>query len=590
MLSTAIGGEAFAAARTAGYGLAASSLAASGAGVITTEASEIGGQIGEMRYGERKWGDLDYGKIAKVGAKSAVTGFVGAVVGGKLTELVGAGFAKFAGPMLAKMGINLTSVGMRWLRNMGATWLTAASSSPFSTTASVLMDKAMGEKTVTSWGDFFDLVMQDMKTSVEMATFLHLAAASLQEEVGGATVPAAQAPGGKQGGTLAPPAGSAPTKISPAVATRADAPLPTPASVTPVPRPTMAGEHSPTQSVASDRGLGGALPKPAGGELARPAPSGSAGPSPTGEPPGPQFPHDFNVPDDFNFTAEGPLVAIPVSPTGAPARVLEVGAGPIDTNLGLPVEPGQGNQARHDASLVEVRRTDVRARPGAVELNAEQPIPPEFWGQDAVIINNPRGYRVDIANIGQAVRPGGRIVIQGRAEVTPGMREINPDMNPILQQVLKGDLPPGYRVVDVNVFPDVRGGDLTMVRKPATIMGGPFQRTQGGPVGWPNTQIVVERIVPANEPVARPSGRGGDGSGGGSGGGFGSTYTPHGEEGVGTGASGRISPVDRGRGARITSGPVAQVARVLQVARGRRVAQGADQQHNKPRQAGGART
>jgi hypothetical protein len=183
------------------------------------------------------------------------------------------------------------------------------------------------------------------------------------------------------------------------------------------------------------------------------------------------------------------------------------------------VEPGQGNQARHDASLVEVTRTDVQARPGAVELDAEQPIPPEFWGQDTVIINNPRGYRVDIANIGQAVRPGGRIVIQGRAEVTPGMRGINRDMNPILQQVLEGDLPPGYRVVDVTVLPDVRGGDPTAVQKPVTIMGGPFQRTTGGPVGWPNTQIIVERIVPANEPVARPSGRGGDGGGEGSGGG-----------------------------------------------------------------------
>ena len=115
-----------------------------------------------------------------------------------------------------------------------------------------------------------------------------------------------------------------------------------------------------------------------------------------------------------------------MSPSGAPALVLEIGAGPADTNLGLPVEPGQGSQAIHDPSLVNVTRTDVRARPGAAELNAQQPIPPEFWGQDAVIINNPRGYRVDIANVGQAVRLGGRIVIQGRAEVVRGMRESIP--------------------------------------------------------------------------------------------------------------------------------------------------------------------
>jgi hypothetical protein len=235
-----------------------------------------------------------------------------------------------------------------------------------------------------------------------------------------------------------------------------------------------------------------------------PTPGGPGGPGQAGEPPGPRLPHDFAAPDDFTFTTEGPRVATPVSPSGAPAHVLEIGAGPTDTNLGLAVEPGQGDQAMHDASLVNVTRTDVQARPGAGELNAQQPIPPEFWGQDVVIINNPRGYRIDIANVGQAVRPGGRIVIQGRAEVVRGMRGINPDMNPILQQALAGDLPPGYRVVSVEMLPEVRGGDPTAVPKPPQIIGGPFQRTTGGPVGWPNTQIVIERIVPVNEPVAKP--------------------------------------------------------------------------------------
>jgi hypothetical protein len=245
-------------------------------------------------------------------------------------------------------------------------------------------------------------------------------------------------------------------------------------------------------------------PAAASGETAHPTPGGAGGRGPAGEPPGPQLPRDFVEPDEFTFTTEGPPVAIPVNPSGSPAHVLEIGAGPTDTNLGLPAESGQGSQAMHEASLVNVTRTDVRARPGAAELNAQQPIPPEFWGQDAVIINNPRGYRVDIANVGQAVRPGGRIVIQGRAEVVPGMRGINPDMNPILQQVLRGDLPPGYRVVDVVVLPEVRGGDPTAVPKPPEIMGGPFQQTTGGPVGWPNTRIVIERIVPVNEPVAKP--------------------------------------------------------------------------------------
>jgi hypothetical protein len=249
---------------------------------------------------------------------------------------------------------------------------------------------------------------------------------------------------------------------------------------------------------------GGGVPAPGGVTSQRPEPGGMVHHE-SGRAPGePGLPADFGS-DDFGFTAEGPQVQTPVDPSGRPANVLEIGAGPTDTNLGLAVEPGQGNQAVHDASLVDVTRTDLQPRPGAAELNASQPIPPEHWGQDAVIINNPRGYQIDIANVGQAVRPGGRIVIQGRAAVTRGMRGINPDMNPILQQALGGDVPPGFRVVEVVVLPEVRGGDPAAVQKPGDIMGGPFQRTDGGPVGWPNTRIVIERIVPVNDPVMRPA-------------------------------------------------------------------------------------
>jgi hypothetical protein len=200
------------------------------------------------------------------------------------------------------------------------------------------------------------------------------------------------------------------------------------------------------------------------------------------------------VPDDFTFTAEGPLVEIPVDPSGAPAQVLEIGAGPTDTNLGLPPEPGQGNLSAHDASLVDVTRSDLQPRPGVVEINATQPIPAEFHGQDAVIVNNPRGYQIDVATIGEAVRPGGRIVIQGRAEVVPGMRGINPDMNPILQQAVVGEMPPGYRVVEVVTLPEVPSGNPAVVPKPGDVLGGPFQRTTGPPVSWPNTRIIIERL------------------------------------------------------------------------------------------------
>ena len=198
VLSSVVGGEAFNAARTAGYGLVSSSLAASGAGVITTEASEIGGQIGEMRYGDRKWGDFDYERIAKVGAKSAVTGFIGAIVGGKLSELAGAGFAKFAGPLMNRLGFNLNAAGIKWLGGLGQTWLAGAGSAPFTTAADVVIDKAMGDRTVDNWGDFFNLVLHNMKTNVELGTFLHVVGGIIQAR-GGTTEPPSARPAGGNG-------------------------------------------------------------------------------------------------------------------------------------------------------------------------------------------------------------------------------------------------------------------------------------------------------------------------------------------------------------------------------------------------------
>jgi hypothetical protein len=214
VLSTAVGGEAFTMARTAGYGIAMSGAAAGGASVITTEAAEIGGQIGEMRYGEREWFDFDYEKIAKVGAKSAVTGFVGAVVGGKMGELVGAGFARYAAPYLTDIGINLNSAGMKMLGGLGANWLTTIGSTPFTTASGVLMDKAMGDKTVKSWGEFFDLTLHETWSGLEMGTFLHMAGATI-EHAGGTTTPQGEEAGGGKRSSEAGETAPAPATTEP---------------------------------------------------------------------------------------------------------------------------------------------------------------------------------------------------------------------------------------------------------------------------------------------------------------------------------------------------------------------------------------
>jgi hypothetical protein len=188
------------------------------------------------------------------------------------------------------------------------------------------------------------------------------------------------------------------------------------------------------------------------------------------------------------FKAEGPLVRVPVSYEGAPARVLEVGSGPKETNLGLPPE----------RELVDVTPTDIKPRRDVEYLDATKPFPNHLEGQfDTIIINNPRRYVPNIAELGNGLRPGGRIIIQGKGEVIPGQRGTNPDFN----KLLKDPPPPGFRkIVDLQLT-DVPRGPSTEVPKPPQILGGPFERTEGGPVGWPNARIIFERVsVPHLEP------------------------------------------------------------------------------------------
>jgi hypothetical protein len=226
---------------------------------------------------------------------------------------------------------------------------------------------------------------------------------------------------------------------------------------------------------------------PADGAPVRPPqqPSGPA-PGPGPAPPGPGSPPRGPAPPPSpprryaGFTAEGPMVSVPATRSGAPARVLEIGAGPADTNLGLPPRPGSATAP--DPHLVEVRRTDINARPGVDHLDANQRLPQEFVGRyDTVIINNPRGYVPDIENIGQAVRPGGRIIVQGKGETYPGQRGINPDF----QRLMQRPVPPGFRIVD---------GAPEQLTRPESALGHGFHRTTGGPVNPPNFRIIYERI------------------------------------------------------------------------------------------------
>ena len=216
---------------------------------------------------------------------------------------------------------------------------------------------------------------------------------------------------------------------------------------------------------------------------------------------------------DGTWRVDGPLLRIPARPavdaTGVPAHGLEGASGPVDTDLGMPTDFTQGAGAsvgNHDPGLVDLVRTDAVERTGVARLDLTRPleeqfpngVPEEFRNRDFVVINNPRGFEMNFELGRDLVRPGGRIVIQGRAEVVDGMRA-NPDMNRLLGDVRAGRAPDGFRVVEVLTDPTIRGplSDPTQSPKPSWLLGGDggFHRTDGGDVGWPNTRIVYERMI-----------------------------------------------------------------------------------------------
>jgi Domain of unknown function (DUF4157) len=196
------------------------------------------------------------------------------------------------------------------------------------------------------------------------------------------------------------------------------------------------------------------------------------------------------------FQASSPPVQVPVRRSGEAAQVLEVGAGRRVTSLGLPPEE----------ELLQVTRTDIQGQRGGIiapdgslhYLDASQPIPPEFVGHyDTLIINNPREYRVDIAELGRSLRPGGRIIVQGRGRVPSiprSQQQWNRDFQRLIEETLppNGSPPPGYRrVLEGEILPEQRLED------PSRIMGGPFQRTTGEeiPTDRINARLIFERLV-----------------------------------------------------------------------------------------------
>jgi hypothetical protein len=276
-----------------------------------------------------------------------------------------------------------------------------------------------------------------------------------------ATAPAEAAP-------VTPESAAAP---KPGAATGTEQPVNQPPSPEPAPVSATSAESAGAQAAAEPTKPSGASP-PGGGP-------GGGGFDFTGA----EFEKAFSeaVPDK-------PGLRVPVTESGAPAQVLEVGSGPKQTNLGLPPTPG----------LIEVTETDIApSRPGVQPLDATKAVPPELLGKhDTILINNPRKYVPNVEELGKALKADGRIIIQGKGEVFKGQRGVNPDF----QKVLAMPAPPGYRKII-----DVEPGPPGTPTKPEHILGGPFFRTTGEPVNYPNARVIFEKlpgIPPAPEPAA----------------------------------------------------------------------------------------
>jgi hypothetical protein len=185
--------------------------------------------------------------------------------------------------------------------------------------------------------------------------------------------------------------------------------------------------------------------------------------------------------EDLSSQRTGPMVSIPVNEDGSPARALEINAGAKDTDLGLPPDPVTGKFV--DPNLIDLTRTDYNARPGASQLDANAPIPPEMQGRfDTVFSNNPHGYQPDLGNVADALKPGGRVIMQGRAPA-------NQDFQKVMDKISPKDGPPnppdGMRVVEAS-----------RNLESADIMGSNFNKTSGEPTfKGPNARLILEKTA-----------------------------------------------------------------------------------------------
>jgi hypothetical protein len=180
VLEAGAGGAAAGAVK--GAGLLGQAAIGAGTTAGLGAAEETFNQVGEMRIGEREAFDL--AKIGKRGAKDLVTGFVGGVVGGKFSQVLGGRLSKWGATvsdeLLAAHGLTRNHLAANGPQ-LFADWIAGSvASSPFTTATGALMDRALtGKWTAQTWGDFAGQVLDDMIVSGALGGFLTFAGHAL---------------------------------------------------------------------------------------------------------------------------------------------------------------------------------------------------------------------------------------------------------------------------------------------------------------------------------------------------------------------------------------------------------------------------
>ena len=157
-----------------GYWGTSAALAATGGTYAAGQ--NLAEQGGEMLFGDRD--HIDWGSVAKAGAVNAAASFVGGVIGGKFAGILSNSLGRMVGGLSPELMQTFGIEGAQLLTNgerIFVQWLGNVVSSPFQTSITVLMQSALNQKwSVTSTGDFLDLVLHDLVLNGSIGGFFSL--------------------------------------------------------------------------------------------------------------------------------------------------------------------------------------------------------------------------------------------------------------------------------------------------------------------------------------------------------------------------------------------------------------------------------